>query len=119
MSSNSDGREPIHPGGVEEFRGLYGPYHVPERLLQKIWLRGELDLTRLRTVSGKRIKILRVGEWNLLGGPDFIDADLEIDGRRMNGDVEIHFRQQDWSAHRHHLSDRWPFHRWYAGNPRL
>lgn len=88
---------------VEEFQGLYGPYHVPEHLIQKIWLRGELDLTRLRTESGRKIRIIRAGEWNLLGGPDFIGADLEINGRRLTGDLEIHFRQEDWFAHGHHL----------------
>lgn len=86
---------------VEEFQGLYGPYHVSERLIQRIWLDGELDLSRLRTLSGKPIRVIRAGEWNLLGGPDFIGADLEIDGRRVTGDVEIHFRESDWIAHGH------------------
>ncbi|MEZ5276358.1 MAG: DUF2851 family protein [Opitutaceae bacterium] len=86
---------------VEEFQGLYGPYQVSERLIQRIWLRGELDLARLHTVSGKTIRVIRPGEWNLLGGPDFLGADLEIDGRRMTGDVEIHFREADWFTHGH------------------
>lgn len=101
MNSRSDHDAGDCPDRVEEFQGLYGPYHVPERLLQKIWMRGELDLARLRTSSGKPIRITRAGEWNLLGGPDFIGADLEIDGHKMTGDVEIHFRQEDWFAHRH------------------
>ncbi len=100
---DGQGNAEPRPTRVEEFQGLYGPYHVPERLLQKIWLRGELDLARLRTTAGRPIRILRVGEWNLLGGPDFKDADLEIEGRQFTGDVEIHFRQEDWYAHRHQL----------------
>jgi hypothetical protein len=90
------------PDQVEEFQGLYGPYHVSEHLLQKIWMRRELDLARLQTVAGEPIRVLRAGRWNRLGGPDFVDADLEVAGDRISGDVEIHFRQEDWFAHRHH-----------------
>ncbi|RKX34393.1 MAG: DUF2851 domain-containing protein [Verrucomicrobia bacterium] len=88
---------------LEEFQGLYGPYQVAERLVQKIWLRGEFDTARLLTLSGKPVRIINTGEWNRLGGPDFLSADLEIDGCRVAGDVEIHFREVDWTAHRHHL----------------
>lgn len=88
---------------LEEFQGLYGPYQVAELLVQKIWLRGEYDTSRLVTLSGKPVRIINTGEWNRLGGPDFLSAELEIDGRRIAGDVEIHFREVDWTAHRHHL----------------
>ncbi len=88
---------------LEEFQGLYGPYQVAERLVQKIWLRGEYDTSRLVTLSGKQVRIINTGEWNRLGGPDFLSSELEIDGRRIVGDVEIHFREVDWKAHRHHL----------------
>jgi len=88
---------------LEEFQGLYGPYQVSERLIQEIWMRGEFDTARMHALSGKLVRIINSGEWNHLDGPDFLSAELEIDGRRVRGDVEIHFQETDWTVHRHHL----------------
>lgn len=84
-----------------EIQGLYGTITVSERLIQKLWLRGDFDQTALRTVSGKTLQIRRPGLWNQQEGPDFRGAQLVIDGQRMIGDVEIHFYASDWAAHQH------------------
>lgn len=86
---------------VQEIQGLYGPFSLSERVLQKIWLRRDFDQTRLKTTSGKALRILHPGRWNLLDGPDFLEARLELDGAVCAGDVEVHFYASDWELHGH------------------
>ena len=94
-------REP-EAGSVAELQGLYGPYAFPEKLLQKIWLRGDFDRANARTTDGRRVQVLQPGRWNLLGGPDFIGARLRLgDGPERTVDVELHLHAADWAAHGH------------------
>jgi len=86
---------------VAEMQGLYGPFTIAERVVQKIWLRGDFDRTRLRLTDGRPLEIRTLGVWNLLGGPDFRGAQLVIGGDNVTGDVEVHFHAADWRAHRH------------------
>lgn len=86
---------------VAEFQGLYGPFTVAERVLQKIWLHRDFDTSQMSLSDGRRLEIISPGEWNLLGGPDFHGAQLRIDGREVRGDVEVHFHASDWRAHGH------------------
>jgi hypothetical protein len=86
---------------VAEMQGWYGPYTVSERVIQKIWLRGDYRAENLHTTTGKRLRVRHPGRWNLQEGPDFRDAEWELDGRRVRGDVEIHFHARDWAAHGH------------------
>lgn len=86
---------------VQEIQGLYGPFSLSERVLQKIWLRGDFDQSRLTTLSGKSLRILHPGRWNLLDGPDFFEARFELDGQACVGDVEVHFYAADWELHGH------------------
>lgn len=86
---------------VQEIQGLYGPFSLSERVLQKIWLHGDFDQSRLTTVSGKSLRILHPGRWNLLDGPDFLEARFELDGQAWVGDVEVHFYAADWELHGH------------------
>lgn len=89
------------PSCVAEVQGLYGPVSLSEHVFQKIWNRGDFRAENLRTHSGKRLEILSRGKWNKLAGPDFIGAELLIDGKRMIGDIEFHFYAEDWHAHAH------------------
>ncbi|MBI2813373.1 MAG: DUF2851 family protein [Opitutae bacterium] len=86
---------------VAEMQGLYGPFTLTERVVQKIWLRGDFDRTRLVLTDGRPLEIRTLGAWNLLGGPDFRGAQLVIGGESVTGDVEVHFHAADWRAHRH------------------
>lgn len=89
---------------VAEIQGLYGSFSFPEKLLQKIWLRGDFDRAAALTSAGQRVRVIHPGKWNLLGGPDFTGARLRFgeDGdRECNGDVELHLRVGDWEAHGH------------------
>jgi hypothetical protein len=90
---------------VAEIQGLYGPFTFTERLLQKIWLRGEFDAAHAMTEDGRPLRILNPGRWNLLGGPDFHHARLRVGDQEMAGDVELHLHAGDWAAHGH-IDDR-------------
>ena len=87
---------------VAELQGLYGPFTFPEKLLQKIWFRGDFDRSRATTLDGRRVRIQHGGRWNLLGGPDFKGARLRIgEEMEMTGDVELHLHAGDWQTHGH------------------
>jgi hypothetical protein len=86
---------------VGEMQGLYGPFTIAERVVQKIWLRRDFDQTGLKLHDGRSLVLRSPGVWNLLGGPDFHGARIAIEGRAITGDVEVHFHSADWHAHRH------------------
>ena len=88
-------------GAVAEVQGLYGAFSFPERLLQKIWQRGDCDLSAARLGDGRDVRVRHPGKWNHLGGPDFSGARLIIGGREITGDVELHLHARDWAAHGH------------------
>ena len=78
-------------GTVAEIQGLYGPYLFPEKLLQKIWLRGDFDGSAAHLVDGRPVQLLDPGRWNLLGGPDFRGARLRYDDVcEVTGDGAAH-----------------------------
>lgn len=87
---------------LAEVQGLYGPYSFPERLLQRIWHRREFDSTPARTECGRCVRVLHPGRWNQLGGPDFKNARLLLNGIEVSGDVELHLHAADWKRHGHH-----------------
>jgi hypothetical protein len=89
---------------VAEIQGLYGSFSFAEKLLQKIWLRGDFHRAAAILSDGRRLRIVHPGKWNLLGGPDFADARLRFGDtaeREIHGDVEVHLRATDWDAHGH------------------
>ncbi len=72
-----------------------------EAALQELWQSIPLNIEyRLRS-GGSKLKVLSRGQWNHQGGPDFLNAKLEIDGVIRKGDVEIHCRLSDWAKHGH------------------
>jgi len=86
---------------VAEMQGLYGPFTMAERVVQKIWLRGDFARDRAVLADGRKLAIRSAGTWNLLGGPDFLGARLVIGDQELTGDIEVHFRTADWRAHGH------------------
>lgn len=86
---------------VAEMQGLYGPFTLAERVLQKIWLQQDFVSTSARLTDGRALAVLHPGRWNLLGGPDFRRARLRIGEEETTGDVEVHFHARDWRAHGH------------------
>lgn len=86
---------------VAEMQGLYGPFTMHERVVQKIWLQQDFATRAAKLVDGRSLEIVSPGRWNLLGGPDFKHAQLRIGGREIGGDVEVHFHSRDWTSHGH------------------
>jgi len=86
---------------LHEMQGLYGPYTIAERVVQKIWLRRDFCQASLRLQDGRPLSIRTPGAWNLLGGPDFRQARLLVGEEMVQGDVEVHFHGVDWRAHGH------------------
>lgn len=90
---------------VAELAGLHGAFSFPERLLQRIWARGDFDARELRLRDGRAVRLRRRGRWNRLAGPDFFDAEIEVgEGAAREvwrGAVEVHLRAADWDAHGH------------------
>ncbi|MGA0333354.1 MAG: DUF2851 family protein, partial [Kiritimatiellia bacterium] len=89
-----------HAGQVAEAGPGLDPF--TERHLHCIWFDPRLRPDSLQTERGEEIRILHPGKWNQEKGPDFLDAEWSIGGRRMRGDVEIHLRPMDWKHHGHH-----------------
>ncbi len=82
-------------------QGLYGPFTLTERVLQRIWLRQDFAADRAELSDGRALGVEHPGRWNLLGGPDFLAARLRFAGRAVACDVEVHFRVRDWRSHGH------------------
>ena len=56
----------------------------------------------LTTTGGERIQVVYPGRRNLGPGPDFLDAIIALDGRRLrHGHVEVHTATSAWRAHGH------------------
>lgn len=73
-----------------------------ERLLQQVWQHQRLLRDQLRTLDGKRVRVLHPGFWNHEAGPDFRQAIVQIgtDPPR-SGDVEIDLHPGGWRGHGH------------------
>jgi len=56
---------------IAEIEGEYGPLTISERMVQKIWAKGDFRKSDLKTLEGAHLEILDLGQWNLLAGPDF------------------------------------------------
>ena len=56
----------------------------------------------LRTTGGEQIQVVYPGRRNLGPGPDFLDAIIALDGRRLrHGHIEIHTVTSAWRTHGH------------------
>jgi hypothetical protein len=74
-----------------------------EELLHFIWKYKKLQLGNLSGSKNESIQILDVGSHNLLSGPDFFNAKIQIDGQLWAGTVEMHIKSSDWYTHNHEL----------------
>lgn len=83
------------------------PERVSERLVRCIWLDQLIKRNRLKTLDGRRIKIISPGWWNTGEGADFRQAEIEIEGKRIKGEIEVHVYTSDWKGHGHHKDPRY------------
>ena len=78
-----------------------------EAYVQKLWHEQRFFDTNMGAIDGRPIRVLKPGVWNHHEGPDFMHAEIEIEGKLYVGDVEIHVRSSEWYAHKHHLNSRY------------
>lgn len=81
--------------------------NINEDFVQNIWNDQRFFDIDLRATDGRSISILKAGIWNSDEGPDFVRAEVIIDGQLQVGDIEIHINSSDWYAHKHHLNPRY------------
>ena len=96
----------------KQFRELDESYtpdldKVDEAFVQKLWNEQRFFDTNMAAIDRRPIRVLKPGIWNHNEGPDFMHAEIEIDGKLQIGDVEIHVRSSEWYAHQHHLNSRY------------
>ena len=73
---------------------------LSEITVQQLWAAGLLGTTG-ETTQHRFVNIVEGGEWNHGAGPDFLMAEIEIDGKTVRGDIEIDPQAQDWERHGH------------------
>lgn len=72
-----------------------------ETLFQWIWGNLEFNCTTLATTTGEKLEIVTPGVQNHGAGPDFLQAQIRIDGIDWFGSVEIHKNESEWNDHGH------------------
>jgi hypothetical protein len=80
---------------------------LPEHVLQCVWYDQLFNGENLLLADGRPLHVLSPGWWNQSEGPDFRDAQLEINNRLRTGDVEVHLSCASWKQHGHHLDSRY------------
>ncbi|MCP4177204.1 MAG: DUF2851 family protein [bacterium] len=71
-----------------------------EVILQMVWA-GLARGSEFKTVSGDSLTVNYPGTWNLEEGPDFLNAEICINGIILKGNIEIHNTPADWYSHGH------------------
>ena len=80
---------------------------IDEAFVQKLWHEQRFFDTDMTSIDRRAIRVLKPGIWNHNEGPDFMHAEIEIDGKLHVGDVEIHVQSSEWYTHKHHLNSRY------------
>lgn len=78
-----------------------------EDLLYFIWKHNKLSAKPLYTGNNETVSIKSTGFQNMLAGPDFFNAQVEIDGQLWAGNVEMHSKSSDWYVHHHETDENY------------
>ena len=74
---------------------------MKEDFLHYIWQYKKFDFTDLKTTANESLSIIKVGDYTQLAGPDFFNAQIEINKQKWAGNIEIHIKSSDWYIHNH------------------
>ncbi|WP_435263978.1 DUF2851 family protein [Tenacibaculum sp. nBUS_03] len=77
---------------------------MKEDFLHYVWLHMLFNTLKLTTTNNESLSVIKVGCLNTNSGPDFLNAQLQINAQTWVGNVEIHVKSSDWYLH-HHESD--------------
>lgn len=89
----------VYSGSAAETE-LSEPERPSEMQIQACWAAGLLGCEGETRRHG-RVRILDPGVWNRSSGPDFLRAEIELNGERRRGDIEIDPTPRDWEHHGH------------------
>jgi Protein of unknown function (DUF2851) len=78
---------------------------MKEDFLHYVWQFKKFDFKNLKTTASESISVIKVGDYTQLAGPDFFNAQIEIDNQKWAGNIEIHIKSSDWYAHNHERND--------------
>lgn len=81
--------------------------NIDEHFVQTVWNEQRFLDFDFKSTDGRSIQVIKPGFWNSDEGPDFVHAELLIDGDLYAGDVEIHINSSGWYNHKHHLDPRY------------
>ncbi len=76
-------------------------WHVPERHTVQLWLDALRPDRAFLTMDGAEVRVLSPGTANRYEGPDFLAAEIIVDGRLVRGAIEVHTHADDWWKHGH------------------
>jgi hypothetical protein len=79
---------------------------MKEEFLHFIW-KNQYVQPNLKTSDGLNVVVRHKGTHNSFNGPDFSNAQIEIDGQLWAGNVEIHTKSSDWKLHKHQLDENY------------
>lgn len=74
-----------------------------EDFLHYVWKFQKFDASKFYTSSNEKLHIVNQGSHNFNSGPDFFNAQIELDNQLWAGNVEIHIKSSDWYAHGHEI----------------
>lgn len=74
---------------------------MKEDFLHYIWKFQKFRNLEFITTQGEKLYVRNPGRHNFYSGPDFFNAQLELDGQLWAGNVEIHLKSSDWYSHGH------------------
>jgi len=74
---------------------------MKEDFLHYLWQYQLFNTATLKTAKGVKLSIKKIGQHNHNSGPDFLEAQVIIDGQLWAGNVEIHLKSSDWYVHAH------------------
>ena len=72
-----------------------------EDFLYYVWQYKLFSRIDLFTTNNKEIHIKKAGSHNKNEGPDFFNAQLELEHQLWAGNVEMHVKSSDWYLHKH------------------
>lgn len=74
---------------------------MKEEFLHYLWKFKKFNTLNLKTFDGEEVKIINVGQYLEIAGPDFFNAQITIGNQKWAGNVEIHLKSSDWYVHHH------------------
>ena len=74
---------------------------MKEDFLHYVWKFQKFDVGVFYTSNNENLHIKNQGSHNTNSGPDFFNAQIEIDTQLWAGNIEIHIKSSDWYAHGH------------------